>query len=399
MHSFLKKGLAASLALAGLNALPAPATAASPGEAELRIVSIVSGTGPAAALGAPERRALELADKTVLADGKLPFKVKHIIYDDGSDPTKAVSLARKGIEEDRADIIICCTTTPGSMAILETVKAAKVPQISMASAISIVEPAKDRPFTFSTSTSDRLILDRLMAYMKRQGIKTVAFFGVDTSYGETGLKELYPIAEREGIKVLGAERFASQDTNFTPQAIRLRQLKPDAIYVHAIPPAAILAQEALVRIGFTGPVFHGDGSSLQSFVEVGKDRVEGAYVGVGALNVYDQISASNEMRPGLMSFGALYDKAYGAGTVDEFAGQAWDAVQLSLKAFGAALAAGANADDLPAMRIAIRDALEKTDHVGVIGVYKIRPEDHLGLDKRSTFLSKIQNGKFILVEE
>jgi branched-chain amino acid transport system substrate-binding protein len=52
------------------------------------------------------------------------------------------------------------------------------------------------------------------------------------------------------------------------------------------------------------------------------------------------------------------------------------------------------------MRIAIKDAMERTkDWPGVNGVFNITPTDHLGLDKRSTFLSQIKGGKFVLIEE
>ena len=58
------------------------------------------------------------------------------------------------------------------------------------------------------------------------------------------------------------------------------------------------------------------------------------------------------------------------------------------------------ADDLAAMRVAINDAMEHTkDWPGVNGVFNITPTDHLGLDKRSTFLSQIRGDKFLLIEE
>lgn len=111
---------------------------------ELRIAAIISVTGAASALGAPERNAIELFDKKWSSRSDLPFRIKVVSYDDGSDPTKAVSLTRKAVEEDRAHVVVCCTTTPGSLAIIDTVNAAKVTMISMASSAAIVEPASAR---------------------------------------------------------------------------------------------------------------------------------------------------------------------------------------------------------------------------------------------------------------
>ncbi|MEA3135173.1 MAG: branched-chain amino acid transport system substrate-binding protein, partial [Gammaproteobacteria bacterium] len=190
-----------------------------------------------------------------------------------------------------------CTTTPSSMAIVDTVSAAKVTMISMASSAMIIEPASARPFTFKTPTSDRLMLQRTLDYMKRQGIKKIGFFGLEDAYGEGGLKELQIVTKDVGMELAATERFARQDTNFTPQALRLKQAGLDAVYVHAIPPSADLAHEALKRVGYTGPIYHGAGSSINAFVDIGKANVEGAIVGVGALNVYDQIKKDNPLGP------------------------------------------------------------------------------------------------------
>jgi branched-chain amino acid transport system substrate-binding protein len=396
---FIARGVSLLLAAASI-AFLGSSSAAAQDKPELRIAAIIAVTGPASALGAPERNAVELFDKTWSSRTDLPFKIKVISYDDGSDPTKSVSLTRKAIEEDKVHVVVCCTTTPGSMAIIDTVSAAKVTMISMASSLSIVEPASARPFTFKTPTSDKLMLQRTLDYMKRQGIKKIGFFGLEDAYGEGGLKELQNVAKDTGTELAATERFARQDTNFTPQALRLKQAGLDAVYIHAIPPSADLAHEALKRVGYAGPIYHGGGSSINAFVDIGKANVEGAIVGVGALNVYDQIRQDNPLRPVLAKFAGLFDGVYGKGKVDLFAGQSWDAMMLAVNAYQGATASGAKADDLAAMRVAIKDAMEHTkDWPGVNGVFNITPADHLGLDKRSTFLSQIKGGKFVLIEE
>jgi branched-chain amino acid transport system substrate-binding protein len=389
-----------TLLIAGAFALSDFRPAIAQEKPELRIAAIVAVTGAASALGAPERNAVELFEKTWSGRNDLPFKIKVISYDDGSDPTKSVSLTRKAIEEDQVHVVVCCTTTPSSMAIIDTVSAAKVTMISMASSATIIEPASARPFTFKTPTSDKLMLQRTLDYMKRQGIKKIGFFGLEDAYGEGGLKELQNVAKDLGLELAATERFARQDTSFTPQALRLKQAGLDAVYVHAIPPSADLAHEALKRVGYTGPIYHGGGSSINAFVDIGKANVEGAIVGVGALNVYDQIKQDNPLRPVLAKFAELYDGTYGKGKVDLFAGQSWDAMMLAVNAYQGAVAAGAKTDDLAATRIAIKDAIERTrEWPAVCGVFNITAADHLGLDKRSTFLSQIKGGKFVLIEE
>ncbi len=106
--------VAASLALPGL-----PAMAQTN---EIVIGITVTTTGPAAALGIPERNALEFVPKEI---GGVPLKV--IVLDDGGDPTNATTNARRFVTESKADIIMGSSTTPPSVAVSNVANEAGIP--------------------------------------------------------------------------------------------------------------------------------------------------------------------------------------------------------------------------------------------------------------------------------
>ena len=84
----MKKAFLSAAAVAAALALPgAPALAQSN---EIVIGITVTTTGPAAALGIPERNALDFVPKEL---GGVPLKV--IVLDDGGDPTTATTNARR----------------------------------------------------------------------------------------------------------------------------------------------------------------------------------------------------------------------------------------------------------------------------------------------------------------
>src|SRR5258705_12883168 len=91
--------IAASLALPGL-----PATAQTN---EIVIGITITTTGPAAALGIPERNALEFVPKEI---GGVPLKV--IVLDDGGDPTALTTNARGLVTGTKADLIMRWSTRP-----------------------------------------------------------------------------------------------------------------------------------------------------------------------------------------------------------------------------------------------------------------------------------------------
>jgi branched-chain amino acid transport system substrate-binding protein len=380
-------------------ALSASAAALAADKPELRIGSVVAMTGPASALGLPEKNAIELLQEQLSADASLPFTVKFITYDDGSDPTKAVNNVRKLITEDRAHVVICCTTTPTSMAILETVTQAKVPNISLALGQSVIEPAKDRVWIFKTPSTDQLQVTGLVADMVKRGIKKVAFLGLEDSFGEGGWIALQSVAKARGVEIIASERFSRTDTNFTPQALKVRQAEPGAIYIHAIPPSSALVHQALKRVGYSGPIYHSGGSANNAFISIGKKDVEGALLGTTPVLVYTDLPGSNPLKPVITKFAALYEKRFNVPKVDIFPGQSWDAVNIAVKAAAEAAKAGVKFDDLDASRAALRDKIEGIkEFVGVGGIFNYTPNDHLGLDDRSTFISVVKDGEFRLYD-
>src|SRR5215475_6736538 len=103
----MKKASLATLAL-GL-ALASPGSPSRAETSEIVIGITVTTTGPAAALGIPERNALEFVPKEIAG---VPLKV--IVLDDGGDPTNATTNARRFVTESKADIIMGSSTTPPS---------------------------------------------------------------------------------------------------------------------------------------------------------------------------------------------------------------------------------------------------------------------------------------------
>ena len=111
--------LAAALALPGLPALAQTN--------EITIGITISTTGPAAALGIPERNALEFVPKEIAG---VPLKV--IVLDDGGDPTNATTNARRFVTESKADIIMGSSTTPPTIAVSNVANEAGIPHFGLA---------------------------------------------------------------------------------------------------------------------------------------------------------------------------------------------------------------------------------------------------------------------------
>ena len=77
----------------------------------------------------------------------------------------------------------------------------------------------------------------------------------------------------------------------------MRQSKPGAVYIHAIPPSSALVHQALKRVGYTGPIYHSGGSANNAFISIGKKDVEGALLGTTPVLVYTNFPTTIRSSP------------------------------------------------------------------------------------------------------
>lgn len=364
-----------------------------------KIGVVTAGTGGAATIAAPANAAIELYREQLAAQKDVPFKVEFIHYDDASDPTKSVNLVRKLIQEDDVVMVICCSTTPSSLAVNKVSEDGQTATIAMAAAANVVEPAHEKRYTFKTPISDKLMVNHTLDYMAKQGVKNVAFMGLEDAYGEGGWVALRDSVDAKGLRIVSSERFSRSDTNFTPQALKVVQSKPDAVYIHAIPPSSALVHDALKRVGYRGPIYHGAGSPTNAFLSIGKGAVEGAIVGATPITIYKDLPADSPLSQSINEFVTAYDGKHGAGKAEIFATQGYDAVGLAVNAIKRYVASGKQGD-LAQTRKDLRDELERTrEYAGTVGVFNFSPTDHMGLDARALHLVQVKDAQFVRLQD
>lgn len=361
--------------------------------ADVRVGVIVSGTGPAASLGIPERNTVALLPQTIAGQ-----KVVYTILDDASDTTAAVTAARKLVQENKVDLIIGTTTTPASLAMIDVAAESKTPMISLAASESIIKPVDARrSWVFKTPQTDALMAAAIVAHMASTGVKTVGYIGFNDAYGEGWLAELQKSAAARGLKVVATERYARTDTSVTGQVLKVVAARPDAVLIGASGVPAVLPQKALKDRGYAGKIYQTHGVANADFLRVGGKDVEGAILPAGPVLVADQLPATNPNRKVGLAYVNLYEGKYGQGSVSTFGAHLWDAGLILQKAVPQALKKAK--PGTPEFRAALRDAIEGTRNViGAHGIFNYGPADHLGLDARSRVMVQVVNGTWKLLK-
>ena len=342
-------------------------------------------TGPASGLGIPVKNAVALWPKTIAGE-----TLKVIVLDDASDPTAGVKATQRLITEDKVDVLVGSTATPVAIPMAEVAAESGTPQISTAPAA--LPPGKDK-WMFRLPQSNAVMAVAVVGHMKKMGVKTVGFLGYTDAYGEGWLKDFTAEAEKNGIKIVGTERFARADTSVTAQALKLTSANPDAILIVASGSGAGMPQKAIMERGFKGKVYQTHAAATQDLMRTAGKDADGAYVVSGPAVIAEQLPDSHPSKKMAIAFVETYEKAYGPGSRNQFAGHGSDALVVLEKAVPIALKKGK--PGRPEFRAALRDALETMGRTVLAhGVINWSPTDHWGYTNETGVMLKVIDGKF-----
>ena len=367
----------------------------------LRIGAAAAATGAASALGEPEANTFRMLQDQINAAGGIGgVPVEIVFLDTASDTAQAVTNVSRLIQEEDVHVVICCTISANSLAIIDTVQEAGVPNISLAAAANIIEPVEERYWVFKTPQTDRLMIGGIVQDMQRSGLRTLAYLAIDDAYGEGGLTELNAAIAGTDIEVVAIERYGRSDTNVTAQVLSATRSRPDAVLIWGVVRDTALVVEELANRGYDGQVYVSHGVGNPSFLELAGDAAEGVRLPIGPMIVVDELPEDSEIRPVAAAYVAEYEALFGEGTASTFGGHAWDAVKAVELALLHAMEQGElDWDDTASVRQALRDALEDMGpFVGVGGVFDFTAEDHLGLDERALVIVEIRGGDWTLAD-
>jgi branched-chain amino acid transport system substrate-binding protein len=383
----MKKFYLSAAAVVAALALPvSPAVAQT---SEITIGISLSTTGPAAALGIPERNALEFVTKQI---GGVPLKV--IVLDDGGDPTNATTNARRFVTESKADIIMGSSTTPPTVAISNVANEAATPHIGLAPFPITPERAK---WSVDMPQPVPIMGKLLYEHMKAHNIKTVGYIGYSDSYGDLWFNDLKAQGAPLGLTIVDEERFARPDTSVTGQVLKLVAANPDAILVGASGTAAGLPQTELRDRGYKGLIYQTHGAASMDFIRIAGKAAEGVLMASGpVMDPEDQPDSALTKKPGL-ALDQAYEAKYGPNSRSQFAGHSYDAFKVLERVIPVALKTAK--PGTPEFREAIRQAfLTEREIAASQGVYNFTEKDRYGLDDRSRILLTVKDGKYVLAK-
>jgi branched-chain amino acid transport system substrate-binding protein len=364
---------------AALSAMSALGSALAQGAGPIRIGVLIALSGPAAAYGAEERRAVEAVMNRVNAQGGINGrKIELVVRDTKTNPTEAARLANQVIADDKVIAIIGATTGSETLAFADAAMRAQVPVFPMVGTPSVTDPEKPySKWVYRMSVPLTTDLPASFNRMVKDGKKRMAIFSEEDAYGQQGAAMAAELAKKQGgVEVVENISAPKTATDLTTQATKIRNAKPDAVLlVTASTGSGGAFLRKLQQVGLNVPVYGMAGIVQKQIITSGGSAAE--------MLIAPALVNPDEPGPLKELFALMKDN----GGVD---------------GFGAVLGANAAASVVEALKSGantgaqVRDAMEK---IGTIkgyaaGPIKFTPQDHDSWGPETLFFVTVRDGKF-----
>ena len=354
----------------------------------IKIGTILSVTGPASFLGAPEAKTLEmLVAETNRKGGILGKKVELVVKDSGASPEKAFSFAKQLIEEEKVFAIIGPSTSGETMKIKGLAEEGKTILMSCAAAEVIVNPVAKYVFKTPQKDSDAVLM--IFQQMKKMKISKIGVLSSNTGFGKAGKEQIEALAPKNGITILANEVYDKAASDLTAEVTKLKAANVEAIVNWSIEPAQAIVIKNARQIGLKVPIFQSHGFGNIKYVDAAGEAAEGVMFPAGRLLVADQLPKNNPQRDLLLKYKKDYQSYCQGEECSTFGGHAYDAFIILQRAIEKA-----NSTDKEKVRAAIE---QLKGVVGTAGIFNFSPTDHNGLDIDAFVMLVVRKGKFTIL--
>lgn len=217
-------------------------------ESEIRIGQFAAQTGPAAELGKRMQLGILAQFNAVNAAGGIGGrKLTLVSRDDGYEPEKALVAVKALIEEDKVFALIGSVGTPTTLAAVPAINAAGIPLIGpFTGAQALREPFNRNLFHVRASYFDET--ERIVQHLSTVGIKKIAVFYQNDSYGKAGLEGVMRALTKRDLKPSAAVTVERNSVDVDAALAEILKVAPEAvIQISAYKSCAALIKQAKAK--------------------------------------------------------------------------------------------------------------------------------------------------------
>lgn len=366
----------------------------------IKIGAFFSRSGVAANIGTPSELVAKMVVDAINKEGGINGRPLHlVVLDTETDPTKALTAAKRLVEVEKVVALIGPDTTAQGMAVKKYIEEKKIPTFMTVGGDPVIMEGmlggKDigtAKYIFKSPQRSSTAVQKIYQYLKEKKIKDVALLTDSGGFGRDGKVWLTKHTGEYGLTIVSDESFNPEDVDMTTQLTKIKNSKAEAIVCWTIGPAGSIVAKNVKQLGIKLPLIQCHGLPDPKYIELAGAASEGNIMPATKLMAADQLSDKDPQKKVIMRFIQLYNQEYKYNKqfpINTHSGYAWDAIYIVANAMKKV---GTDPDKL-------RDAIENTKgYVGISGIYNLNPKDHNGLGLDSMVMLQIQQGKWKLLQ-
>ncbi|WP_255423032.1 ABC transporter substrate-binding protein [Undibacterium sp. FT79W] len=349
-------------------------------------------TGPAAKYGVAIKNGFTLAADGINAKGGVNGnKIALVVEDEQGKKEEAINVFKKLIFQEKVLLVFGPTLSNSAFAADPIANATKTVVFGTSNTADGI--TNMGPFTFRNSVMEADVLPvTTRAAVKKFNIKKVAvLYGNDDAFTKSGYDVFKSALADQKISVTDTETYAKGDVDFKAQLTKIKASNPDAIVCSCLAEEAANIILQTRSLGMKQPFIGGNGFNSPKLFEIAKDAADDTLM--GSPWSIENTSATNK------KFIADYKAKFG-NEPDQFAAQAFDALNIVAEALKTVKLTGSIDKD----RIALRNALPAIKFEGATGKFAFRRAaakdgQEAGYDAQQEAIVNIaKGGKFILLK-
>lgn len=363
------------------------------GSDTIKIAGIFSSSGGAAPLGEPGLETLKLVVEKQNEEGGIDGKkIELITYDDKSDQNEAVLAMKKAITQDKVYAVMGGSISGNALAMLPLAEQNKVPFIATSSSYQIYqeEDGSQREWVFKLPGNDSHAVEKILQYLKSEGLTKVAWLNVSNSFGTSAHAEFNKLASKYGVSAVIEDEFEASVKDSKPMLTRVKKANSQAIIVWGTVQESSVVVKNISELGFDLPVIGSHAIGSAQFGQLAGDAANDVVFPSGKLIVAEQLDDADPQKVVSLEYKKLYEEKYNK-PVSLFGAHTWDAFYMIKDAV----------ENGAADSSALRDHLENKlgDFVGLNGIFNISPKNHNGLSSDDMVMIRIKDGKWVIEQK
>ena len=356
-------------------------------------------SGPASFIGTPTKLVATMVVEKINKEGGINGRpLELVIGDTEGDPTRALMVAKRLVENEKVVALIGPTRTGTGMAVKKYLEGKQIPTVMTVGGDPVIMEGMHGGKNFGTARwifkspqRSSIAVQKVYKYLQAKKVKNIALITASDGFGRDGKRWLTKLAGKYGLKIVADESFGVRDADMTTQLTKIKNTNAQVIICWTIGPAGSIVAKNVKQLAIKLPLVQCHGLPDPKYIELAGRASEGNVMPSTKLMAYNQLPDSDPQKAIILDFVRLYNETYNYDSqfpINAHSGYAWDAIYIVANAMK-------KVGTDPAK---LRAAIEQTDgYVGISGIYDITPKDHNGLGTDSMVMVMIWNGNWNLV--